>query len=158
LCEFFLTTQPLQGAPWTFDGHQFVQDIAAAKSYLHSNAADAASPFSFPGFDHAVGDPVAGTHVLAPDTQVVLVEGNYLLLRTAPWDQLHPLFDIKVFIDLDMATCCARLVKRHMLAWGISQTAAQLRVDTNDAINCEIIRSTSDMGEQGTNNFLRLSL
>ena len=41
----------------------------------HTGGSKLSKCFWFPGFDHAAKDPVDGVHVVAPDTEVVLVEG-----------------------------------------------------------------------------------
>ena len=38
-----------RGAHWTFDGERFLREVAAARRSGRG---------SFPGFDHAIGDPV----------------------------------------------------------------------------------------------------
>lgn len=34
------------------------------------------------------------------DHQIIICEGNYLLLREQPWDRLNVLFDFTVFVDV----------------------------------------------------------
>ncbi|EJL55376.1 hypothetical protein PMI09_02107 [Rhizobium sp. CF122] len=34
------------------------------------------------------------------DHQIIICEGNYLLLRERPWDRLNVLFDLTVFVDV----------------------------------------------------------
>jgi len=45
--------------------------------------------------------------------RLLVVEGNYLLLATAPWWQIRPLLDFAAFIDVPRDTVKARLLKRH---------------------------------------------
>lgn len=60
-----------RGAPWTFDPKSFVATVAAAA---------AGDDVDAPTFDHAARDPVRGGLTLRARDDVVLVEGNYLLL------------------------------------------------------------------------------
>ncbi|CAN0463614.1 unnamed protein product [Ascophyllum nodosum] len=74
-----------RGAHWTFDGERFLREVAAARSSGRG---------SFPGFDHAIGDPVENAWQVHPFHEVVIVEGNYLLLKGVdPWDKAGGLFD-----------------------------------------------------------------
>lgn len=73
-----------RGAPWTFDAAAFVATVARARE---SNS-DSAAPLLVPSFDHAVKDPVEGQIEIGPQAEIVLVEGNYLLLDEEPWRRL----------------------------------------------------------------------
>lgn len=59
-----------------------------------------AGEVTVPSFDHGVGDPVEGGHVVLYSHRVVLVEGNYLLLG-------QPMLVIKsiVTVTFNVVTC-----------------------------------------------------
>ncbi|PLB48653.1 P-loop containing nucleoside triphosphate hydrolase protein [Aspergillus steynii IBT 23096] len=109
-----------RGAPWTFD----TQDAIKA-----------------PGFDHEGKDPVEDKVIVTPDTQIVIFEGNYLLLDEPQWRGLIDLFDYSVFLDVDPAQVREQLAKRHIEA-GIEQTLqdAFKRIDKNDFLNAIIVQ------------------
>jgi pantothenate kinase len=123
-----------RGAPFTFNANRFVDELIKARAIGEG---------SFPGFDHAVGDPVENEITLSRSHKIVLVEGNYLLLDTAPWCQLHEkLFDITWYLDVPLEECIQRLCKRHVQV-GCSEEEARHRVALNDGINAELISKVS---------------
>ena len=123
-----------RGAPFTFNSARFVHELIEARS---------AGEGVFPSFDHAVGDPVEASIKLDKVTQIVLVEGNYVLLDTEPWCQLRDrVFDETWFLDVPLAECNRRVCKRH-IETGLTKAQAKLRVATNDSINAELITRIS---------------
>jgi len=62
-----------RGAHWTFDTERFVK----ALERLRQNMDDV---IKLPSFDHGIGDPVEDEIQISRDTQLVIVEGNYLLI------------------------------------------------------------------------------
>jgi hypothetical protein len=60
-----------RGAPWTFDANALARDLGAAKSSGHA---------SLPEYDRVLSDPVEDAVVVEESHQIVLVEGNYLIL------------------------------------------------------------------------------
>ena len=74
-----------RGAHWTFDGEAFVRKVREVR-------ADDGIVMA-PGFDHGTGDPVEGAIAVGEGAEIVIVEGNYLLLDEPPWSALGELFD-----------------------------------------------------------------
>ena len=112
-----------------------------------------------PGFDHAVKDPVQDAIKISSRTRLVIVEGNYTLLKQDPWDQIAEMCDERLvmvisspgglvltlcrwFVDAPVDTVRDRLAQRHLAA-GIetSMSAAIARAEENDIPNGELIRS-----------------
>lgn len=123
-----------RGAPFTFDSKSFVDDLIKARR---------TSEGSFPSFDHRAGDPVENDILLTSANQIVLVEGNYLLLDTAPWCRLRQeVFDQTWFLDVPVPECNRRAMERHVKI-GLSEKQARLRVATNDSINAELVLKES---------------
>ena len=60
-----------RGAPWTFDANALARDLGAAKSSGHA---------SLPEYDRVLSDPVDDAVVVEESHQIILVEGNYLIL------------------------------------------------------------------------------
>lgn len=119
-----------RGAEWTFDAVGFVH---AVKTLRGSGKA------SMPSFDHAVGDPVPDAITVCEDNRIILVEGNYLLLDVAPWNELRDIYDETWHItcnDLDVQM--ARVERRHMATGNSAELAAQ-RVNGNDRPNAELV-------------------
>lgn len=123
-----------RGAPFTFNAAKFVDDLIKARDTGEGD---------FPSFDHRVGDPVEADIHLPKGPQIVLVEGNYLLLDTEPWRQLREkVFDETWFLDVPVSECNRRVGERHVKT-GLSQERAQLRVVTNDSLNAELVAKVS---------------
>jgi pantothenate kinase len=124
-----------RGAHWTFNPLKLLNDLKTLKTK---------GTAKFPTFDHGIGDPVEEDITVGPEFQIIIVEGNYLLLKDAkPWDEIYELFDEKWYIDADFDIIRKRLLERHMLANGNTEELAMMRVHQNDLLNAETIRSTS---------------
>ncbi|KAL9258594.1 ATP-dependent kinase-like protein [Drosera capensis] len=70
--------------------------------------------------------------------KVVIVEGNYLLLEEAVWNEISRIFDEKWFIDVDIDKAMERVTKRH-ISTGKPPDVAKWRVAYNDRPNAEMI-------------------
>ena len=131
-----------RGAPFTFNGNQFVNDLKIAKKNGH---------FAFPGFDHAAKDPTPNVHVLEKDCQVVLVEGNYLLLETEPWSALYDdhinIFDEMWYLKCELNELKSRLANRHMKAWGWTIEKAIERIVDSDEKNMVTVQTLSALNK-----------
>ncbi len=60
-----------RGAPWTFDAKNLAKDLATAK---------ATGKASLPEYDRKLSDPVPNAVTVEESHQIILVEGNYLIL------------------------------------------------------------------------------
>jgi pantothenate kinase len=125
-----------RGAPWTFSPTK----LAARLQQLKSGAGHADLPW--PGFEHGRGDPVEAALTVGADTQIVLVEGLYLLYRGESWKQVANAFDERWYLDTPMELSMERLAARHMATRSISRAAAEDRIAENDRLNAEIVLST----------------
>lgn len=126
--------RPRKGAPQTFD----VDGLAAALARVR--AAD--RPVAVPVFDRDLDLARAGGRIVGPDQPVVLVEGNYLLLRDAPWDGLAGLFDRTLFLEVPEDELARRLVARW-LGHGMGSEAARARAEGNDLPNARLVAARS---------------
>ena len=124
-----------RGAPFTFNAHRFVMELIQARQ---------SDTGTFPSYDHHVGDPVENAIILRDSpSQIVLVEGNYLLLDEEPWCQLRDrVFHEAWFLDVPVQECNRRTFQRH-LTTGLTTEAAQKRIDTNDSLNAELVTKVS---------------
>lgn len=118
-----------RGAHWTFNAEAFV----AAMRRVRTGEA-----VSLPSFAHGVGDPVEDDIRVEARHEVVLVEGNYLLLDLEPWDQLAGLFDDTWFIDCDIDTAMQRVYERQV-GDGRQPEVVRGRIADNDRPNAELI-------------------
>lgn len=126
-----------RGAHWTFDAAGVVQLVEK----LHETRTQRAGIITAPGFDHAVKDPVADAVRIAEDTEIVILEGNWLLFDRDPWSRIPALMDDTWFVDVDPTLARQRVAARHIKA-GIEKSwdAALARVDGNDTLNGEDVR------------------
>ncbi len=123
-----------RGAPFTFDAERLVNELRLARQK---------GTGAFPSFDHSIGDPVERDIELRPGKQVVIVEGNYLLLDDSPWASLkNDVFDETWFLDVDVAECRRRVEDRH-IGTGLTWEEARHRVSINDGPNAELVRDAS---------------
>ena len=126
-----------RGAPWTFDTTALQQRL----NLLRAEASRADIPW--PGFEHAVGDPVEGASTVLASTRLVIVEGLYLLHHADGWEAISPLFDERWYLDTPLETAMERLALRHMQAWGMTRDQAEHRIATSDGLNAELVRDSA---------------
>ncbi|KAL6251655.1 hypothetical protein RBB50_001865 [Rhinocladiella similis] len=130
-----------RGAPWTFD-------VDAMVAFIRCLADTARLPPSArptilaPSFDHAEKDPRSNDIGIPPETSIIVLDGNYLLLEEEKWRDLAGYLDLKIFVNVEPRLARERVAKRHVAA-GIEPTLekGQTRFDTNDAINGDLIRN-----------------
>ena len=72
--------------------------------------------------------------------RLLVVEGNYLLLGTAPWWRVRPLLDRAVFIDLPRELVKARLLKRHGEEGLFSEERNRAHVERVDLANFDLVQ------------------
>jgi pantothenate kinase len=94
-----------KGMPHTFEGAAFADFLAALKK--------ATGPMNGPGYSRKIEDVVEDAFTVPATARLLVVEGNYLLLMTAPWWRVRPLLDRAVFIDAPRELVRERLMKRH---------------------------------------------
>ena len=127
-----------KGAPDTFDSAGFVSLLRR----LRDQPAD--ETVLAPEFRREIEEPVAGAIPVFPETRLVIVEGNYLLLddpRLGAWGQVRALLDEAWYVDVDPALRLERLVARHV-QFGRTPEAARAWVETTDEPNARLIEAT----------------
>lgn len=126
-----------RGAHWTFDAAG-VLDLV---NKLHVSRLERSQAILAPSFDHELKDPIADNICISPQVEIVILEGNWLLLDKDPWKRVAGLVDDTWFVDVDREAARQRVAARHIKA-GIESTieAALARVDGNDSINGDEIR------------------
>ncbi|RMZ71160.1 phosphoribulokinase uridine kinase family [Pyrenophora seminiperda CCB06] len=131
-----------RGAPFTFDAEGCVKLVKLLKSTPVTVGGEDNLCITAPSFDHALKDPVEEGIRISSRTRLVIIEGNYTLLRQSPWEQIAEICDERWFVDAPPEKVQDRLVQRHLAA-GIetSMPAAIARAQENDMPNGELIRS-----------------
>lgn len=110
-----------RGAPFSFDADAYASLVRAVRAPLPVAAATAVAgaaedvipPIHAPGFDHAVGDPVAGAVVVGTGARVLLFEGCYVGLREGAWGEARALMDEVWALDVAEEEAARRLGIRH---------------------------------------------
>ncbi len=95
-----------------------------------------------PGFERDLEQPLAGAVPVDPSVDVVVTEGNYLLLDDPAWDAARRLLDEVWFVRTDDALRLERLVTRHA-AFGKSLPAAEAWIARVDQPNATLVLASS---------------
>lgn len=128
----------IKGAPETFRAARFVDVVRRLR--------DANGAVECPTFDRTIDEPVAGQVLVAASENVVVVEGNYLLLDRSPWSALPGLFDSIAYLDTPQELREQRLIDRHV-EFGRSRAAAAEFVRRSDARNAERVEASRDRAD-----------
>jgi len=125
---------PRKGAPETFDASGFV--------HLLRRLRDCPPEIVYaPEYSRTLHESVGGAIPVPPAVRVVLVEGNYLLLRRPPWDQVRALLDLALYVDTAASTRVGALLRRQR-ARGLDPQAAWNWVHRSDESNAELVATT----------------
>lgn len=124
-----------KGAIDTFDAHGFRHMLQRLKA----NEDDA---IAIPVFDRSIEIARAGGRLISQSTDIVICEGNYLLIDRAPWNLLKPIFDFTTFVDVDEAELRRRLRERWR-GLGLDEAEITRKVEDNDLPNGTAIISGS---------------
>lgn len=125
-----------KGAPDTFD-------VAGFASLLRRIKSEQSEDIYFPVFDRVIEESIAAQGVISQKTNVVIVEGNYLLHDKDGWNDIAQLLDEIWFIDIDDEVRMQRLIDRH-IAFGKSPESAEKWARGSDEVNAQIIAAGRD--------------
>lgn len=128
-----------KGAPDTFDGWGFV-------GLLHRVRQETDHDVYAPSFRREMDEPVAGEMAVAAGSSLVVVEGNYLLVDSEPWDRVPALLDESWFCVTPAEERQLRLVDRHT-RHGRSAEAATAWVSAVDEANARVIEASRDRAD-----------
>jgi pantothenate kinase len=123
-----------KGSPPTFDCAGFAALLGRLKN--------ASEDVIIPAFDRTLDLARAGAAIVRVDHQILLVEGNYLLLNQEPWTELASFFDMTIFLEVPFSELERRLIQRW-LDHGHTEDAARQRALSNDIPNAELVVSSS---------------
>ncbi len=121
-----------KGAPETFDLAGFAAMLGRVK---------AGETVVVPRFDRDLDASIAGCDEITKTTEIVVVEGNYLLLDQPGWRGLMQFWDYAVFLDVPEDVLKARLIKR----WadhGFDEATALTKAEGNDLPNARLVLET----------------
>lgn len=135
-----------KGAPDTFDVNGFVSMLRRLRR-LEPTSVWA------PVFRRDLEEPVAGAIEVPPEVRLVVTEGNYLLLRDDPWEEVRTLLHEAWFLDLDAELRVRRLTARHeaygktpeqALAWALGSDAANAARVAGTAGHADLVVRLAD--------------
>ncbi len=124
-----------KGSPPSFDSAGYVALLARLRQQRQDETIYA------PDFRREIEEPVAGAIAVFPNTQLLITEGNYLLLNDGHWHRVAPLLDEIWYVSVDEATRLQRLIQRHM-QFGRSEADARAWVSSNDEPNARLIEAS----------------
>jgi pantothenate kinase len=128
-----------KGAPDTFD----VGGYLALVRRLREQPDDT---HYAPLFDRDRELSLAGALAIEPRHRLVVTEGNYLLLDTAPWSAVRPLLDACWFVRCEDDERRRRLVTRHV-RHGRTPEAAEAWVEHTDEPNARLVAATAERAD-----------
>jgi len=114
----------IKGMPETFDYDKFLEYLKKLKS----------SNDQWPIYDRKSHDVIEGVVQITKD--IILIEGNWLLLDEERWNQLVQYCDLSIFIEANEAMLKERLVNRK-LQGGLSYDAALNFYERSDKKNIQ---------------------
>ncbi len=116
----------VKGAPETFDLEKLTEAVKKAAS---------GEKCPWPAYDRLLHDPVE--NAVTVDGDIVLLEGNYLLLDEDGWRELKAFADYTVSVRSGESLLRARLIERRMKT-GVDRERAVRFVDFSDMPNVRL--------------------
>jgi pantothenate kinase len=130
---------PVKGAPQTFDAEAFVGSLRRLRDEPRVTV-------PWPDFDRAGEKTVPGAISIGPALDLVVTEGNYLLLEQPSWRELRGLLDEVWYVDAPRDVLRRRLIDRQ-LAGGRSEEDALRHVVESDLRNAELVARTRRLAD-----------
>ena len=116
-----------KGAPETFDVNGFMHLLQRLKKK---------EEVYVPDFDRETERTINCAYPIPNHHDLVIVEGNYLLLDEPVWRDLDNYWDLAVFVQIDLDTIRNRLQQRWTVQ-GFSKEKATHWIESNDIPNAE---------------------
>ncbi|GAA1806528.1 nucleoside/nucleotide kinase family protein [Nostocoides veronense] len=126
-----LGLRQVKGAPPTFDSDGYAVLLERLRR-------DRERPIYGPDFERDLEQPIAGAVVVEPSVEVVVTEGNYLLLGSDAWPRTRAACHEVWFVGVDDDVRVQRLIGRHV-QFGKSAQDAQEWVLRNDEANARLV-------------------
>jgi pantothenate kinase len=123
----------VKGAPESFDTDSallFLRSVRQGKA------------LAYPLYSREWHDPIPSAGSLTLEHQIILMEGNYLLLNAPGWEEFRTLFDLSIFITAPRDELVASLRARH-LRGGKDPDTVEKHLRFSDLPNLDLILSQS---------------
>ena len=95
----------IKGAPETFDAEAFITFLKLVKE---------ADTLVYPVYDRTRHEPIENKGQLTSKDNIILIEGNYLLLNEFPWQEIGTFLDDCFFIGAGEMLRWETLMRRHL--------------------------------------------
>ncbi len=131
--------RPVKGAPETFDCERFLRSLERAREEHQT--------ILWPAFHRELDEPTPDEIAIRPETKLVVVEGNYLLLDRPCWQGVRPLLDEVLYVDAPLDLLRKRLIERA-IAFGRTEEEATQHVDGSDMRNAQLVAGTREQASR----------
>lgn len=128
-----IALRQLKGSPESYD-------TEAAYSFFVS--IKAGEQKDYPVYSRQLHDPIPNAGSVMSNHHIVVLEGNYWLLKEDPWRQFHALFDECIFLTASSESLIDGLRQRH-LRGGKTNEFIQHHMATVDLPNIERVLTNS---------------
>jgi pantothenate kinase len=135
-----LGTIDRKGAPETFDAWGYA-------ALLRRLRTERDHVVYAPGFERDLEQPVAGAIAVPPEAELVVTEGNYLLLDRPEWLAVRAELDEVVHLETDDGIRRERLVARHV-EFGKSPAEAEAWVARVDDANAALVEAAAHRADR----------
>ncbi|MBL1405209.1 MAG: nucleoside/nucleotide kinase family protein [Rhizobiales bacterium] len=125
-----------KGSPNTFDVdglHHMLKRIKCADEH----------EVIVPTFDRSLEISRAGARHISADTEIILVEGNYLLSNEEPWHKLRSNYDLTIMINVSEKILKERLSQRW-LSYDYTEDVISQKLELNDLPNGRYVYEKSE--------------
>jgi len=120
-----------KGSPETFDLDGFTALVRRLRE---------PSDVYVPVFDRQTERTINSASLIPGSANIIVAEGNYLLLDEPGWKKLQSLWDYSIFLETNLATIERRLLDRW-LSHGYTHDGAHEKISLNDLPNAKRILS-----------------
>jgi pantothenate kinase len=121
-----------KGMPHTFEGAAFADFLGLLRA--------ATGPMNGPAYSRKTEDVVDDAFIVPATTRLLVVEGNYLLLATAPWWRVKPLLDRAIYLEIPVETVRARLMKRQAEEGLFTEERNRAHIERVDLVNYDTVQ------------------
>jgi pantothenate kinase len=135
-----LGTLDRKGAPETFDAWGYAALLRRVRT-------ERDHVVYAPGFERDLEQPIAGALAVPPEAELVVTEGNYLLLDRPEWRAVRAELDEVIHLEADDEIRRSRLVARHV-EFGKSPAAAEAWVARVDEANAALVEAAAHRADR----------
>lgn len=127
--------RPRKGSPHTFDVASYVMTLRTLRD-------EPRLEMSVPVYDRTLSVSRNCASIVGAHHEILVTEGNYLLLDEEPWERARALFDLTVWIEVPLEVVEQRIVDRWESA-GHDEEEIRRRTEENDLPNARHVHTGS---------------